>query len=258
MIKHSFYDDLITKQIYTDDSKCPHFEECSNSIKPNNKLEFYRTRIGSKYDEEQIKILVVGQEDVGKGKEYTCCEPCTMEEAGYNPHYLKTFYSVAHILLDEKELPKSYNKYDMSQSKYEDLRHSFSLTNYYKCVFSDNTNNSGVKHSKVMEKYCCEHLIKEIEMLKPDILIFQGKGHPTFWKQIKYNECKELVKEIYINNKRYRYKLGLYETKINDKKTYIIDSYHPTARGNIWNKTSEYLLELLRMAKELCKGSGEL
>lgn len=68
MVKHSFYDDLITKQIYTDGFKCPHFEECSGSMEPNNKLKFYRTRIGSKYDEEQIKILVVGQEDVGEGK----------------------------------------------------------------------------------------------------------------------------------------------------------------------------------------------
>ena len=115
MVKHSFYDDLITKQIYTDGFKCPHFEECSGSMEPNNKLKFYRTRIGSKYDEEQIKILVVGQEDVGEGKKYTCCEPCTMEEAGYNPHYLKTFYSVAQILLDDKDLPKGYNKDDMSQ-----------------------------------------------------------------------------------------------------------------------------------------------
>ena len=51
MVKHSFYDDLITKQIYTDGFKCPNFEECSGSMEPNNKLKFYRTRIGSKYDE---------------------------------------------------------------------------------------------------------------------------------------------------------------------------------------------------------------
>lgn len=99
-------------------------------------------------------------------------------------------------------------------------------------------------------------MIKEIEMLKPDILIIQGKGHPTFWKQIDYNEVGETKRTFSINNKNYE--LGLYETKINDKKTYIIDSCHPTARGNIWNKTSEYLVELLRMAKELCKGTLEL
>lgn len=256
MVKHSFYDDLITKQIYTDGFKCPHFEECSGSMEPNNKLKFYRTRIGSKYDEEQIKILVVGQEDVGEGKKYTCCEPCTMEEAGYNPHYLKTFYSVAQILLDDKDLPKGYNKDDMSQSKYENLRHSFSLTNYYKCVFSDSTNNSGVNHSKAMEKYCSEHLIKEIEMLKPDILILQGKGHPTFWKRIKNSEVEKAERKSSINNKNY--KLRLYEAIINDKRTYIVDSYHPTARGNIWGKTSEGLSEILRIAKELCNVKGEL
>ena len=255
MVKHSFYDDLITKQIYTDGFKCPHFEECSGSMEPNNKLKFYRTRIGSKYDEEQIKILVVGQEDVGEGEKYTCCEPFTMEEAGYNPHYLKTFYSVAQILMDDKDLPKGYNKDDMSQSKYENLRHSFSLTNHYKCVFSDSTNNSGVNHSKTMEKYCSEHLIKEIEMLKPDILILQG-GLPTFWKRIISSEVEKAERKFSINNKNY--KLRLYEAIINDKRTYIVDSYHPTAWGNIWGKTSEGLSELLRMAKELCNGKGEL
>ena len=84
----------------------------------------------------------------------------------------------------------------------------------------------------------------------------ESKGHPTFWKQIEYNEVGETKRTFSINNKNYE--LGLYETKINDKKTYIIDSCHPTARGNIWNETSEYLVELLRMAKELCKGTLEL
>ena len=255
MVKHSFYDDLITKQIYTDSFKCPHFEECSGSMEPNNKLKFYRTRIGSKYDEEQIKILVVGQEDVGEGKKYTCCEPCTMEEAGYNPHYLKTFYTVAQILLTIDELPNDYTK-DIRQEKFEELRHRFAITNYYKCVFSNNDNNSRVAHSSVMEKNCSNHLIEEIKMLKPDIVILQGKSHKTFWNQIEYTEVEKTKRIFSINNNDYE--LGLYEAIINDKKTYIVDSYHPTTRGNIWGKTSEYLAELLRMAKELCNGKGEL
>lgn len=82
-----------------------------------------------------------------------------MEEAGYNLHYLRIFYTVAQILLDSKDLPKGFSKEYMNQSIFEDLRHSFALTNYYKCVFSDDNKNSGVKHSETMEKIvqknCC-------------------------------------------------------------------------------------------------------
>ena len=200
MVKHSFYDDLITKQIYTDGFNCPHFEECSGSMEPNNKLKFYRTRIGSKYDEEQIKILVVGQEDVGEGKKYTCCEPCTMADAGYNPHYLKTFYTVAQVLLTIDELPNDYTK-DIRQEKFEELRHRFAITNYYKCAFSNNDNNSRVAHSSVMEKNCSNHLIEEIKMLKPDIVILQGKSHKTFWKSFDYST--EYCNYVNVNGKNY-------------------------------------------------------
>ncbi len=251
MINHSFYDQLLTKNLYNDDNKCPYYEECNNSMPCKNKLKFYRTRIGSNYDNERVKIMVVGQEDVGEGKKYSCCEPCTMEEAGYNAHYLRTFYTVAQILLDSKDLPKGFSKKHMSQSKFEDLRHSFALTNYYKCVFSDDNKNSGVKHSKIMEKYCSKNLLCEIEILKPDIVIIQGKNHKSFWNSINWSEVDNTAKKIKIKDKTYE--LGLYQTIINNKKVYIIDSYHPTAYG-IWEKHEilEYFIQLLQKSKKLC------
>lgn len=250
MINHSSYNDLLTKKLYNDDNKCPYYDKCSNSMSCENKLKFYRTRIGSNYDNEQIKIMVVGQEDVGEGKEYSCCEPCTMKEAGYNPHYLRTFYSVAQILLESEDLPENFSKKHMSKSKFEDLRHSFALTNYYKCVFSDNNKNSGVKHSKIMEKYCSKNLLCEIEMLKPDIVIIQGKNHKSFWKQINYSEVAKTTKKIPIGNKKYE--IGLYQATINNNTFFVIDSYHPTSW--IWTKDEmlEYFIQILKKSKELC------
>lgn len=257
MINHSLYNQLLTNNLYTDENECPHYNECAESMNCENKLKFYRTRIGSNYDNEQIKILVVGQEDVGKAKEYTCCEPVTMEEAGYNPHYLRTFYSVAHILMDSKDLPKDFSKEAMSKNIYENLRHRFALTNYYKCVFSDNSNNSKVEHSKTMEQNCSRQLLAEIEMLKPDILIIQGKNHKTFWSNINYEEVPNTKKVIHINNRNYE--IGLYKTTINSKITYIVDSYHPTARGGIWTNKDvlAHFITLLETAKKLCNNSVE-
>lgn len=251
MINHFNYDNLFTNNLYKD-GICPHYDECNNSMPCKNKLKFYRTRVGSNYDNEQIKIMIVGQEDVGKDKKYSCCEPCTMEEAGYNQHYLRTFYTVAHILLDSKNVPKGFEKKDMNYSKFEDLRHSFALTNYYKCVFSDDNKNTGVKHSKVMEKYCSQNLLFEIELLKPDIVIIQGKNHKNFWNSINWAEVDNTAKKFIISNKKYE--IGLYRAQISNKTFYIVDSYHPTAYGGIWKKHEvlEYFIQLLQKSKELC------
>lgn len=172
-------------------------------------------------------------------------------EFGYNPHYLKTFYTVAQILLDSKDLPKGFRKKHMSKSKFEDLRHSFALTNYYKCAFSNDNKNSNVHHSKTMEKYCSRHLLQEIEILKPDIVIIQGKDHTNFWEQINYCEAPQTKTIIPIKNNNYE--IGLYQAKINNKTFFVIDSYHPTCW--IWEQDEmvKYFIQLLKNAKELCQ-----
>lgn len=62
MINYKKYNNLIDEKIYNAENECPYYKECSDSMLPcENKLKFYRTRIGSNYDNEPIKILVVGQ-----------------------------------------------------------------------------------------------------------------------------------------------------------------------------------------------------
>lgn len=223
---------------------CLHYDKCKSEC--DYELNFYRCRIGKDYGKQKIKVLIVGKEDVfpkpytGEKIIYQVKEPCTMKEAGYNNHYLRTFYTVASLLLSKDDLPKSFHKNDMSFEKYENLRHCFAMTNYYKCVFTNDTDRSNKKTSEIMEKNCSEILIREISVLKPDIVIIQGKGHPTFWNEIKYDKTvKPIISTVEYEKKTCKYKQGLYSAEVDNHKFYIIDAYHPTSHG-IWEKAEVF------------------
>ena len=54
----------------------------------------------------------------------------------------------------------------------------FALLNCYKCAFCDNP--KGRPHSESMKEHCQEILFSEIEVLEPDIVVFQVKSkRPT-------------------------------------------------------------------------------
>lgn len=244
----AFYDDFYLKK------ECPYYKSCKTNSK--YELSFYRGRVGKDYGKGIPKILVIGKEPVfpkgyiGEKIIFQVKEPVTMAEAEYNDHYLRTFYTIAK-LLDVDDMPKTYLKNDVGQEKYEYLRHKFAFTNFYKCVFSDSIKHTDKKTTKLMEKNCTEILIKEIECLKPDIVIFQGKNHKTFWE--KKITCKEIEhQDIIVQSKsrKCRYNQGLYFAKSENHAFYVIDSYHPTSRG-IWvnNDVNEYFLRLLEQAR---------
>lgn len=245
---NEFYDNIYVNGV------CPYYEECKTDCKYS--LNFYRCRVGKDYGKDIPKILVVGKEPVfpnpynGEEITYQVEEPCTMEGAGYNDHYLRTFYTVARLILSDDELPKSYLKNDMAFEKYENLRHCFAMTNYYKCVFTNDPKRSDKETSTEMERNCADILIKEIDMLKPDIVIMQGKGHPTFWdKKIKYNkDVIPLKATIKYDKKTCKYEQGLYPAETTAHKFHIIDAYHPTSHG-IWQK-EEVLNSFIKLLQE--------
>ena len=227
-----FYDEIYK------DGICPSYHSCKRACE--HSLNFYRGRIGEKYGRNIPKIFVVGQEPVfpknysGKEIVFNVEEPCTMSDAEYNDHYLRTFYTVAKLLLSEENIPKSYFIKDMADEKYEELRHSFFMTNYYKCVFTDDIKRSNKNPSTEMEKNCAGILIKEINKLKPDIVIIQGKNHKTFWKNISYKVVDgPVVDVVRYNESSKKYEQGLYIAETKSHCFYIIDSYHPTSHG-IW------------------------
>ena len=55
---------------------------------------------------------------------------------------------------------------------------SYALTNLMRCSFQDGDkydNVSNVSSTSIMKENCLKHLIKEIEILEPTIVIFQGE-----------------------------------------------------------------------------------
>lgn len=247
MVNLEELDKAIEQKLYPN-STCEYLECCQKGFECENPMCFYRLRVGAKYDEAKIKILIVGQEDVkpadGSVKNYKVCEPATLKDAGYNKHFLRTYYTVAQLLL-ENNIPIGYRKEDLKD--YEKLRHYFAQTNYYKCVFSDTTKRTDKKHTKQMKKNCSQKLIEEIKLIKPDVVILQGKDHATFWESVKPDS--EIPEKI-VKNGNKSYKQGLYSTNIFGKTTYIVDSYHPTSR-RIWDREDVLngFIEILNVIK---------
>lgn len=110
---------------------------------------------------------------------------------------------------------------------------SYVLTNLLRCSFQDFTRSdsvSAVHDTSTMRKNCYKHLIKEIEILEPTLVIAQGE-----WST-KKNGLIDVL------NKRYHYqvkcimqnkskKYGLYQTP----DFMCITSHHPAILGN-WIK----------------------
>ena len=244
-MKHEHYINQLNEmynEVYPN-GVCLHYDKCKNECK--YLLNFYRCRVGKDYGKQKIKILVVGKEPVfpkpytGEKITYRVEEPCTMKDAGYNNHYLRTFYTVARLLMTNDEQPKSFYKNDMVAEKYENLRHCFAMTNYYKCVFTDDPGRSDKKTTKAMEKNCFEVLLKEISVLKPDVVILQGKGHATFWKKFNAQAMERFLTTVKYEKKCSTYEQGVYPAEIENHKFYIVDAYHPTSHG-IWEKAEVF------------------
>lgn len=96
----------------------------------------------------------------------------------YNPHYKGVRYVLAYLLSPYigKERPDSVLKNCLKD--YVETMKYFALLNCYKCAFCDNP--KGRPHSESMKEHCQEILFSEIEVLEPDIVVFQVKSkRPT-------------------------------------------------------------------------------
>lgn len=232
-------------------SQCVYYSECKKE-QLDDGLFFNRAKLGRKYGEIR-RILVVGKEAVAESQEIT--QTASLDEAN-NDHYRRTLYTLATILESQ---PKSDALVDLKD--YEKLLDYICLTNYFKCSFTETETEedvkyakkrSGVKASKKMKTNCWRILIDEINALKPEIIIIQGRSYSdAFWK--------EICKEKYFGENKFPengFKCG-YEQLTKHKyqngdPMYIVWAYHPTARAEkAWGKRLEnlrYILDKLKTA----------
>lgn len=167
------------KEYYTESGKCRHFSECKKDAKKAECFTCDKALVGKnygeKYDEkiEIPKIVFVGLEGLNGHKEIKPTDD-TCDNAPYNPHYKGVRYVLAYLLSPfiGKERPDSVLKRNLKN--YTNTTKYFALLNCYKCAFGNKPR--GRFHTSSMEENCQEILFREIEILEPDIVVFQVKS----------------------------------------------------------------------------------
>ena len=198
---------------------------------------FSKPKLGGNYGKSEIKIVFVGKEGANDQKEsFSIDEPAELAQVRRdNTHYFGTIYTAAYLLSNEK--PNCGTIDQQSLMKYNAYSRDFCLTNYFKCAFKTEKQEGkyhGVKNSTLMKKNCAKILLKEIEVLQPDVVVIQGKfAHASF-----YNEQGLLQSNSCVDEKNFnKISVGCYKRKEDGSLFYIIWSYHPCAYGSKWFKT---------------------
>ena len=223
---------------------CPYYDVCFASTEVNPKFKFdYAAKVGANYsNNSKVKVLVVGQE--GKnGHTRTGKTEERIEQD--NEHYRKTLYTLALILC--KDTPKGFSKEALRP--YEKLLKNFCLTNYYKCAIQKGNAYAcrDLPHTQTMRANCYRILVKEIDILEPDIVIIQGKFTPeSFWA------AYENGKRIDGNKTEENDSISLYRyTHKNGKPFYVLYGYHPCYyqawSGDLLDNFKKMIVKFLEM-----------
>ena len=226
---------------YSNNGMCPYFEQCSAGMKkPRIRCDF-ATRVGVHYGSGRYpKVLMLGQE--GTNSHTTFEEPCRSLDGTSRQHYPKTLYTLAMIL--KREQPKSWSREDLRI--YEELFTHYALTNYFKCAFSDDPDKvNGLQHNKSMKNNCFKLLLKELDVLEPDLLVVQGKFTPRSFLDV-LDQTYDKGACIWKNKTG---TVELYRHKLNGKPFYILYSYHPAGIAQ-WNRT---LIDLKTAIEHFCR-----
>jgi len=189
--------------------------------------------IGSKYFDAKTKILFIGM-DIGidekhnenRYQDFEDRNNAIEQPSGFNPHIAGTYCSALYLLREQnswEDLWNEFSRYPTYMQATKEPLHKdgenplafVSLTNYCKFVIKDKQVRKSDLDSISEAKEAQESLLlKEIEILKPDIVLFQGRTLP------------------YAKITR----------KITDKKIEIIRAYHPSwTYGNEMFKPQNYV-----------------
>lgn len=240
---------------------CKHEGECASSHLKDSSQEstrrFYEGQahhIGKYYDlsyqQTPFRIMVVGQE-YGHAPalvDFPSRYEMLMESAeiGYktrNPHMKGT--SSLLRLLHGLPLGKDHaGEFIQVGGESVHLFDTFALANYLLCSAVEENSTRG-QATPVMKRNCRAHFVAALEMLKPTVLIIQGKG---FWGYP--------IKEVFQGGLE-RMDDTLYQANFNGNSMLIGVFAHPSAPAyGFWGNrvASEYLLNTVKPAVEQIRG----
>lgn len=170
------------KEYYTGEGGyCRYFSECRKNTEKPCVIASDKARVGKKYGNGKVpKIVFIGLEGLtnkeleGIDVYKQIIEPSNSAD---NPHYMGVRYVLAYLLSEflNKSKPCDAQLNTLNRDEYIQTIEYFTLLNCFKCAFHPNKKSSKMSRTKAMKKNCQEILLREIEILEPDILVIQVK-----------------------------------------------------------------------------------
>lgn len=226
---NKMYDDIYCNKEHG--NRCIHWEKC----KPDEPVKFCfdRVKVGKEYGTIYPKILFSGLEGKhGSIADYRIPEIAQPGLDADNSHYMGVRYVLSYLLsgISGKPQPLNADKTVLSAADFvEHLKH-YALTNLYKCAFGKPEKSRNLTHTPQMQRECYKIFLKEIDILKPDIIVIQVvTNRPSgLWAEMlnKYGKQEILLKGDGQKNDTSAYLLQ-YEDRT---PFYCIWTYHGSGR----------------------------
>ena len=245
---------------------CPYLQNClgSRALGEHSINSDLALRIGDRYGENTIvpKVLFIGKESVAYHDKVGKTSSLPSDN---NPHYRCTLLTIAYLIEalhgdDTKiaALNAAVEKHDFNDITIDrllrDYSDIFALTNFYKCAFKGSAKRSGIRNTAAQNKNCVGLLLKEIECIRPRIMIKQTTaGSRQFEEALQSIAEKDPAarfcgKSLYeAQEKRisaYKYDLrpSAGSARMFPDTFYVVYTYHPCARGEYsFNRSWECL-----------------
>ena len=234
---------------------CCHKSECKKSYS-GDFFEGQSYHIGKYYDlkinKKPFRVMVVGQElghrerkltlkdryiEMGSPEEENWTFNGRNGDKGRNPH-MKGTTSVLRLLFG-KNLGVDYESefLDMTNKKKCHIFDAFAFVNYLLCSALKEGKGMAGKSTRTMKNNCFEHFSNTVRILKPNVIIVQGK---VIW---------EWIKDSFDEIKHYPGSEIIYQAKVNNSSAIVAFFTHPSVRNeDNWgnNDHTKYLLETVK------------
>jgi len=173
--------------------------------------------VGTKYGENKIKALVVSLDCGGGGAQNIEERTKSVEIGGTNTHMLGTTKSISHLLFGDKvDTTKECLQY-------------YAMTNACKCC----RKNSSNQLPPFFYEQCNSYKIKEIEIINPNIIYFQGNSSLN---GIHFSNIDNQTTDIFEYLKT---------ISVGDKNIFAVKCIHPSARGKHVARRNKFYIEML-------------
>jgi hypothetical protein len=200
------------------DFHCPHMDRCKSKVELQRGMECH---IGFKYGEKK-KILVSSMDCGNGGGDNIAGRTDSVYKKHDNPHMRGTLHCVRQLL-------------DLSSP--EEAVDYMAMTNACKCCRKE---GEGVDHlSPRYYRECQEYKIAEYDLLKPDVILFQGE------RSLSFVGCEQYLKPTPIDY--------LYTYDDGKIKCFGIECIHPSARGKHYNRRKQFYGEIFPLIANYIK-----